>query len=501
MSAPTLEEVIACPALPSMPAVAIDVLELTRDKDVKLQTIADVVQNDPALTAKILRTVNSSYYGLAKPCPTITRALAYLGLSTVKSLVLGFSLVDITRKSANEFDLTSFWQRSLYSAAAARYLASKTGKCDPPEAFITALMSDIGMLAIHATASDAYGDAIARTEGDHQRLLQLESDLFGFDHTEAGEQLGIHWRLPPQIAQAIRHHHDLETGDNLDLDKLVSTACGTSVAVCTADPGPAVARVRRRMIKYFGLTTADVQSLVENLSDETSELSQLFKMPTGAPIDANRILAEAEEAAVEHQLAVRRETENLKRTNDKLARQARTDGLTNIGNRKRFDEELAKRFEQARVFNGCLGLIILDVDNFKTVNDVHGHQAGDTVLTELASRLAEVVRSADLVCRYGGEEFGVVLPGASQADLAAVAERLRRSVTERPFQSTDATGNKMSLNVSVSLGVAVFAPDTAHALGTTGQLIAAADKALYVAKKSGKNCFRFFDPDADAAAA
>src|SRR5262245_6791812 len=120
MSAPTLEQVLSCPNLPSLPTVAVEVLALTAKSNADLNEISRVVQNDQALSAKILRTVNSSFYGLSKPCPTITRALTYMGLSTVKSLVLGFSLVDWTRQGEGGFDMIDYWRRSAYGAAAAR---------------------------------------------------------------------------------------------------------------------------------------------------------------------------------------------------------------------------------------------------------------------------------------------------------------------------------------------------------------------------------------------
>ncbi len=113
-----LEKILSSPDLPSLPKVAMELLELTRDPDVELMEIARLVQYDPALSSKILRTVNSSYYGLAEPAPTIKRALTYLGMNTLKSLVLGFSLIDVTKQSQNGFDLIDYWRRGLFSAAA-----------------------------------------------------------------------------------------------------------------------------------------------------------------------------------------------------------------------------------------------------------------------------------------------------------------------------------------------------------------------------------------------
>src|SRR5262245_29063791 len=118
MAPRALENVLACPNLPTLPGVAMRVLELTRDPGTSINKIAQVVQNDPALTAKVLKTVNSSYYGLAQPCPSIARAMGILGLNTVKAIVLGFSLVDTTKRAGpdDRFDLAAYWRRAVYGA-------------------------------------------------------------------------------------------------------------------------------------------------------------------------------------------------------------------------------------------------------------------------------------------------------------------------------------------------------------------------------------------------
>ncbi len=174
MSSSTLDQVLSCPRLPTLPGVALSLMELTRNPDVELGDIADLVQNDQALTGKILKTVNSSYYGLSQPCATIRRALAYLGLSTVTSLVLGFSLVELTGSCDEEFDLPDYWRRCLASAAAARRIAMTTGACDPEEAFVAALMQDIGMLAMHAALKGDYDAVLCETGGNHFLLPHCE---------------------------------------------------------------------------------------------------------------------------------------------------------------------------------------------------------------------------------------------------------------------------------------------------------------------------------------
>lgn len=208
MNSAALERVLKCPNLPSLPGVAIEVLELTRDRNVPLRRIAEVVQNDQALAVKILKTVNSSFYGLVKPCPTISRAMAYLGIETVKSLVLGFSLVDMVGQQASaDFDYVGFWRRSIYGATGARFFAGMTGASDAEEAFIAALVQDLGMLAMRTALGGVYAEAIRPCGRNHEGVCEAERAAFGFDHQVAGAALAEKWRLPPQMVESIRRHH------------------------------------------------------------------------------------------------------------------------------------------------------------------------------------------------------------------------------------------------------------------------------------------------------
>jgi len=126
----TLSMITDSPRLPSLPAVALEVLELTQQSDAKVGEIADAISKDPALASKILKTVNSSYYGLSQSVSTIQHAMLMLGMNSVKTLALGFSLLHGMKlgDGENTFDMMVFWRRSLYSAVVARTLAQHA-KC------------------------------------------------------------------------------------------------------------------------------------------------------------------------------------------------------------------------------------------------------------------------------------------------------------------------------------------------------------------------------------
>ncbi|MCR9076926.1 MAG: HDOD domain-containing protein, partial [bacterium] len=187
-----------CPNLPSLPAVAVRLLELTSDPDVAMSDIAKLVQQDQALAAKVLKTVNSSFYGLSSPCSSIDRAMGYLGLNTVKSLVLGFSLVETTKSVESDFDLESHWRRAIVGATGARIIAKRIGGLDPEDAFTASLFQDMGMLAFFMSLRDEYVASLAGVS--HNNLCGQELEVFGFDHTRVGSELALRWKLPRDIS-------------------------------------------------------------------------------------------------------------------------------------------------------------------------------------------------------------------------------------------------------------------------------------------------------------
>ncbi len=163
-----------------------------------------------------------------------------------------------------------------------------------------------------------------------------------------------------------------------------------------------------------------------------------------------------------------------------VQRQAVTDELTGLSNVRSLHAGLDREIERGRRFNSPVGLVMVDIDDFKMVNDEYGHQQGDEVLTAVAGVLRELSRDIDLPARYGGEELAVVLPQTDAEGAAQVAERMREAIEACRIPSLD--GNQ-PLRVTASFGVAEI-PGSAD---DKAALIAAADAALYRAKRSGKN--------------
>jgi diguanylate cyclase (GGDEF)-like protein len=162
-----------------------------------------------------------------------------------------------------------------------------------------------------------------------------------------------------------------------------------------------------------------------------------------------------------------------------------TDPLTGLLNRRYLEERLTDELNRSQRYNYSMSCLMIDIDDFKSYNDRNGHQAGDIALKMTAHALKAALRSADVACRYGGEEFCIILPQTSLSEAGVIAERMRLRVAEKeyPFGKSQPLGT-----VTVSIGISTYAKQ----IDTAEQIIAAADRALYNAKKRGKNRIEFF---------
>lgn len=475
------DDVLACPTLPSLPQVAVEVLDLTGDPDVPMKKIAECVQRDQALAGKVLKTVNSSFYGLSKPCGSIDRAMSFLGLNTVKSLVLGFSLIDATKLAGAEgFDLMTHWRRAIVGAVSSRHAAVLTRAADPDEAFTAALFQDIGVLACFVSLKERYAQVI--TGKHHADWANAESEAFGFTHAQIGEALAARWKLPLAVRAAVGGHHtpDKVEAAYADLARVVGLGAMVSSVLSAEAPIPSAKQITVKGKAWFGDRAPDTDALIERASDDARVIAKLFNQNIGQLPDLQALMAEAEDKGLEHQLEIQRRS-------DALAKEASTDPLTGLANRRRFEIELDDAFQRFKRDGSPLAVIFCDADRFKAVNDTHGHAAGDAVLIELAARLADTVGDAGVVARYGGEEIAVVLPGLRIDDAAILGERMRDAVASAPFNLTGVECEPDLLSVTVSVGVS--ATDAADPDRCTAvlQLVGEADGCVYEAKRAGRD--------------
>ncbi|MDB5290438.1 MAG: hypothetical protein JWL69_1679 [Phycisphaerales bacterium] len=495
-----LQRIRQCPTLPSLPAIAIQVLELTQRADVDIAEIARIISKDPALSTKILRTVNSSFYGRSQNVGTVSHALVILGLQSVKTLVLGFSLVSNLMKKGKgdekSFNHLDYWRRSIYSATAARTLAARINLVQQEEAFLAALLQDIGMLVLDQVVGTEYGEIIAKAP-THDDLCAMERTALGADHAEVAGYLTAQWKLPPVLTVPITFHHAPVGAIDPALKKLTEVVylSGWCADVFVeAQPAPAIAHVREFCAAQYEITDVDCDALLEEIGLRTREAASLFEITIGAAANYEAILKKANEALVEitlqsqqHASTLQQQASTLVERNQQLQKQATTDGLTGLSNRAHFDQFLAEQFNAAVEAGKSISLLMMDVDKFKSINDRFGHPAGDLVLKALGQLFAAAARPQDLCARYGGEEMCLVLPSTGRAAAAAIAENIRKAIAAKPIRN-----GALSINITASIGVSTHEPG--GPFKSAAHLIKGADLAVYNAKRSGRNCVRVFTP-------
>jgi len=291
----------------------------------------------------------------------------------------------------------------------------------------------------------------------NRRILLIDDDRLQFRLTQA------------HFGNFRAEHFDLDWAGTFE-DGLARLLSGDYVA-CLLDyqlgPRNGLELIRRAV-------AAGCRTPIVFLTAESSERVDIDAMNAGA-LDY-LVKGEISPAALERSL---RYALKLGDTLEALRRLATRDPLTGLLNRREFDRILGEERDRSHRFGHSLALVLVDVDHFKSVNDTHGHPAGDAVLREIARRLADQIRTVDRVARYGGEEFALILLESDRATAHETARRVCAAVERDPIFAHET----LPLHLTVSAGVAVFPDNAATAEG----LVEAADKALYAAKAGGRN--------------
>jgi diguanylate cyclase (GGDEF)-like protein len=485
-----------CKTLPSMPAVAMEVLRLCRQRDFHMRDLAQIISRDPALSAKVLKVANSAFYGVAREITTVNQAVMWLGVQSVRTLALSFGLVrSRTGKKREGFDHQKYWKRSIISAVAARRLARHVDSEWWEEAFLGGLLQDIGMLAMNAALGARYDKLCLEAGGDHLSLRELEVEAFGGDHSHAAVWLGSNWNLPLVLQESMGRSHaesiSAEEIENSNVRKVVQSVALSGWLAdiwIVKDTGAATQRASERAASLMGLDRHALETVLASIADSIPETSELFELEVASAGEVAGILAEARDAlvalslqTVQRAISAERTVEQLQRQTAQLEDKFQRDPMTGLYNRHRMESALKGEYERASRLNSSLSIIFADFDRFKRINDTYGHQAGDAVLIAASQIIQGEVRNSDIVARFGGEEFVVIMPGVDSRGLRMVSERIRARIEEHPFALPDG----QTLRCTISLGGATYSESNTYE--DADALLNAADKCVYSAKRSGRN--------------
>ncbi|MDI6829445.1 MAG: diguanylate cyclase, partial [Armatimonadota bacterium] len=288
---------------------------------------------------------------------------------------------------------------------------------------------------------------------------------------------------------------DISGGRNFQIVNIPSMVkpgeMGTvTVGFCTQTLDMIIEGMQARLLCIFAVAFLvglfGTISLAKAISKPIKQLTSAARMISSGNLDVSIPVKAADEIG-ELSRAFNNMVVALKESRDRLIERANTDGLTDLYNHRYFQERLGKELSRAERYGRPLSIIMLDIDHFKALNDTHGHPVGDIVLQEIAKLLVSSVRDIDIVCRYGGEEFAIILPETQASEAIVIAERLRSAVRRHCFIGKDG----QSVPVTISLGVAQY---PIHSKEREG-LIMAADLAMYQAKSMGRNRVIAFSSD------
>ena len=505
---PIFAKILDTEHLPSLPAVAVRVLELIRQEEVAITEIAETISQDPVLSAKILKVVNSPLFGMPNNISSLPQAMVVLGLRTLKVMVLSFSLVgELANLRDENFDHELFWRRSVTTAVSSSLLAER---CDPrvqDEAFAAGLLADLGILAANQAARSDYQPVLKSYYEGTCPLQEVEGLQLGVTHAEMSAVLLGGWKLPDRLVLAARHHHDDGIPpfdeDGHFLTRLVWTAALISDLFCQETPSTDLGPLKETIVQALGanvpeggapISPDEIDTILERIDKYVRQTAQNISLPIGETksyeelrvmamaqlaqlsVGAEMDLAAASQKAAEAQQRI----QTLSTEKRALTHTANTDELTQIANRKGFNEEIARAVKYAQDTGHPVGLLMCDLDHFKAINDTYGHLFGDEALKAVGEVLGGLEDRAHFVARYGGEEFAVICFRSTLDDLAHIAETVRRET-----EKIELKYGKQIVRITTSVGAAQV--DAATGEITVEALIQRADECLFEAKRAGRN--------------
>ncbi|MCX7934741.1 MAG: HDOD domain-containing protein [Planctomycetota bacterium] len=267
--------------LPTLPDVVARLNRLISDPKTSAADINDVISRDLALSAKILKLVNSPYYGFPRRITTITYAVVILGFNAVRNLALSASIVDIfDRKSTKGFDLKALWQHSIGAALAATALARRVEHALQDDAFTAALLHDIGKVAMNQFRKDDLRCVVAEIEAADCLFLEAEQRRLFYDHPQLGGALLEHWNLPPQIVSAVRcHHAPAAANRDVRLGSLVHLADLRARCLFLGNGGDRrIPRLDETAWQNVGLSWPEVAQVADGLGVEFKSAAAFFDL-------------------------------------------------------------------------------------------------------------------------------------------------------------------------------------------------------------------------------
>jgi diguanylate cyclase (GGDEF)-like protein len=474
--------------LPSLPGVAIQLIKAIQKPETDIREVVNLISSDTALSAKILKIVNSAFYGLVRKITSIDQAVKLLGLNAVENLSLCFILKNnFISKETDSLNLTDFWKDSLVGAIATKLMAERLKVKNPEDIFFLGLLKNIGSLTMAYLFPDQYSLVLSEIQKNKISFQDAETQVFGFNHAAPGALLTKSWGLPEAFYIPIRHHHcveDIPENYNVEIQIRTKLLHLSSLYVDLfhgEKPNQALCLCYiKHFIDFYGFEySINPAEVGKDIIEQTKEILPIFEIQFADENELEGLLDNAQQELLN--MSMQMVSDMVVKDNELnfLRHQVNIDAMTHLHNYKAFYETLDQEITRASRYKSHLSLILADIDFFKSVNDKFGHAAGDQVLKMISQNLKTELRESDFIARYGGEEFAIILPETNIEDAFQVAERLRKKIEE-----LETYYDGRPIRVTMSFGVASFyqMPQASAEL-----FVQLADNALYVSKRQNRN--------------
>lgn len=471
---PEIAKIINGENMPSPPTIAAKLLDLVNQPDARIGDITKAISADPKLSAKLIDYCNSPIVASSRTVGSLQQAVTLLGMRTLRLLSLSFSVMDT--RGGNGFPYERFWRHSLGTAIAAKTLSKHAG-FNADEDFLLGLVFNVGLMGIGAEFT---GELSKRFEDDNfleSLSTSAERAICGTDRYEVGARLLEKWNFPVDMVQVLDEYKGKD-GDTRSRLFFVSQLL-SKLLLSTEPDAKLLTDCRQVALELMAIDDSQFGDLFDQMIAEWKGYEGLFNFDSIAFESVNDLEAKARASVVQLSLGMEQTIREMSAQQQQLRELALQDGLTQLKNRSAYDVETSMLSEQLRSRSSSFGLIIVDIDHFKSFNDTYGHAAGDVVLRSVAESLKQNCRKADPIYRFGGEEFVILLGECDYEPTVNVAERLRKSIESLRIEYAENL-----LCVTASLGIC-WVHRGVH--DDFQKVFDAADLSLYEAKRRGRN--------------
>lgn len=456
------------------------------DPDKLIQALAQC----PVLSARVIGVANSAGSSAIHRMDTIDRCVRHLGARQTRTIALTMAMQLMVDQLEVDRDLVkSLWASSATKAVAAQLVAECVSPEQAQRAYSLGLLQDIGLPVLLAVDPDFFKRKLADSKGK-SGWIELERAHFGIDHAELGAVMLKSWNAPADIVlQVGRHHSSLGEDDMAWLAEMPSRFAGLLPHLdeqATADQSQTLAAVHARFLKdtYKNLDQllATIKQRFDGLGKASGGVSpmpkdfvsQLIRCVAGDTFSLAAKVSRLDRQLAEHVDALAN-----------AQKDALSDTLTGLLNRRGFESFGQQLLDQACKANLSVACLMIDLDDFKPINDTHGHAAGDRILMAAAELLRTNVAKGDLVARLGGDEFCVLILGDRPGDAHALAQRLHAICNGKSIPIGDGENARLAMSIG-----GVFLERVAAAT-TPDHLTHAADQVMYAIKRTGKAGLKF----------